>query len=147
MKHLLFALILLTSFAVRAQTPNAQTATVYFYMPHHAWTTWRFSGKVYVDEKRTAEISKNRYFVLRLPAGKHSFYVREKKFGGLELDLVAGETYYLRVNLDEGGSRIKFRGVSSVPKEEAEFLIKEIQPIKQGDIYDRTFVDMTLTSR
>jgi hypothetical protein len=71
-------------------------------MPHHSATTWRFSGKFYVDEKKTAEISKNRYFVLRLTPGKHSFYVRNKKLGGLDLVLAAGESYYLKINVDEG---------------------------------------------
>ena len=58
----------------------------------------------------------------------------------------AGETYYLRCNMDEGGYRIRFRGVSSVPKEEAEFTIKEIQPIKRKDVYDKTLVDPAIVS-
>jgi len=115
-------------------------------MPHHATTTWRLSGKFYVDDKKTAEISKNRYFVLHLPPGKHSFYVRDKKFGGLELEMKTGETYYLRCNMDEGGYRVRFRGVSAVPKEEGEFIIKQIQPIKKKDVYDKTLVDLAIVS-
>lgn len=143
---LVFAMLCTFSTVALAQSSGGQTATVYVYMPHHATTTWRFSGKFYVDEKRTVEISKNRYFVLRLPGGKHTFYVRDKKLGGLELNLTEGEHYYLKINLDEGGHRIRFRGVSSVPREEGEFIIKQIQPIKKGDIFDRTFVDQTVVS-
>ena len=143
---LVLAMLCVFASTALAQLTNAQIATVYVYMPHHATTTWRFSGKFYVDEKRTVEISKNRYFVLRLPSGKHSFYVRDKKLGGLELNLTAGETYYLKVNVDEGGYRIRFRGVSSVPKEEAEFVIRQIQPIKKGDIFDKTFGDQSVVS-
>jgi hypothetical protein len=141
------ALVLTTSLSIRTQSTPSKEATIFVYMPHHSATTWRFSGKFYVDEKKTAEISKNRYFVLHLPAGSHSFYVRDKKLGGLNLDLAEGVTYYLRINVDEGAARVKFRGVSAVPKEEGGFAVKQSQPIKRGDIYDSTFVDMTVVSR
>jgi hypothetical protein len=126
--------------------PQVDQATVIVYMPHHSTTTWRFSGKFYVDEKKTAEISKNRYFIVHLKPGTHSFFVRDKKLGGLNTALVAGETYYLRINVDEGGLRVKFRGVSEVPKDEGSFAIKQMQPIKKGDVYDPTVVDMSNVS-
>ncbi|MGI9064889.1 MAG: DUF2846 domain-containing protein [Pyrinomonadaceae bacterium] len=90
MKTLFLILVL----ACCAHAQSAETATVFVYMPHHATTTWRLSGKFYVDEKKTAEISKNRYFVLHLPPGTHSFYVRDKKFGGLDLDMKAGDAIW-----------------------------------------------------
>ncbi|GEM_PF-5817228 len=137
-------LSLLLSLGVKTQ--DAKTATLFVYMPHHSWTSWRFSGKFYVDEKKTAEISKDRYFVLHLSPGKHDFYVRDKKLGGVNINVDAGSTYYLRVNVDEGGMRVKFRGVSIVPREEGEFAIKQSQPIKKGDIYDHQLVDASISS-
>lgn len=65
--------------------PEAAKAKVFVYMPHHSVTTWRFSGKFYVDGGRAAEISKNRYFVLHLAPGSHEFYVRAKKPEGCNL--------------------------------------------------------------
>jgi hypothetical protein len=147
-KSIFALLLLLTPFVTvnAQQTQPGDTAKVFVYMPHHSATTWRFSGKFYVDDRRVAEISKNRYFLLRLAPGAHDFYVRDKKLGGLSLPVEAGVTYYLKINLDEGHARIKFRGVSIVPKEEGEFIIKEIQPIKKKDIYDKTLVDADVSS-
>lgn len=146
------ASLLLIAISLNAQQPSPPTgareqAKIVVYMPHHSATTWRFSGKFYVDEKRVVEISKNRYFVLHLDPGSHEFYVREKKLGGLDLILQAGETYYLKINLDEGGARIKFRGVSVVPSSEGEFAIKQMQPIKKADIYDKMLVDPQVVSQ
>jgi hypothetical protein len=78
--------------------------------------------------------------------GSHEFYVRDKKLGGLQLTLKPNETYYLKVNVDEGHARIKFRGVSVVPEGEGGFAIKQIQPIKKGDIYDKNLVDPNVIS-
>lgn len=139
-------LALTAGLSIDAQSPPVKDSTLFVYMPHHSATSWRFSGKFYVDDKKTTEISKNRYFVLHLALGKHSFYVRDKKLGGVELDVIEGTTYYLKINVDEGGARIKFRGVSVVPKEEGEFAIKQSQPIKKDDIYDPTLVDMKIVS-
>ena len=87
-------ILLLALTVVAALLPqSSEIATVYVYMPHHTFTSGRFSGKFYVDDKRTAEISKNRYFVLRLPPGDHSFYVRDKKLGGINSRFEAGQTY------------------------------------------------------
>lgn len=126
--------------------PDPTKAKVFVYMPHHSATTWRFSGKFYVDGLRVAEISKNRYFVLYLASGSHEFYVRDKKLGGLELTLEPSKTYYLKVNVDEGHARIKFRGVSLVPEGEGAFAIKQIQPIKTDDIYNKNLVDPDVVS-
>ncbi|MEO6051510.1 MAG: DUF2846 domain-containing protein [Pyrinomonadaceae bacterium] len=138
--------VLTVAQSIKSQLVPVEEGTIFVYMPHHTWTSGRFSGKVYVDEKKTAEISKNRYFVLHLAPGKHSFYVRDKKLGGIDIDVAKGATYYLKINVDEGGYRVKFRGVSVVPLEEGEFAIKQIQPIKKGDIYDESFVDMKVVS-
>jgi len=144
----LVVIIAITSGSSLAQsTSNDAGATVFVYMPHHSATTWRFSGKFYVDGARVAEISKNRYFVLHLKPGTHAFYVRDKKLGGIELAMVSGQTYYLKVNVDEGGLRVKFRGVSVVPEAEGAFAIKQIQPIKIGDVYDKALVDLQTVSR
>ena len=142
----LATLVLTVALSTKAQSPPVKAATIFVYMPHHSTTSWRFSGKFYLDEKKTAEISKNRYFVLHLDPGKHTFYVRDKKFGGIDLDVAEGVTYYLKINVDEGGGRIRFRGVSIVPKEEGEFVIKQIQPIRKADIYDAVAVDMKVIS-
>lgn len=62
------------------------------------------------------------------------------------MEFLSGQTYYLRVNAEEGAFRIKFRGVSAVTSEEATFIIKQIQPIKKKDIYDPAYVDMGVIS-
>lgn len=147
------ASLFLMSLSLNGQQPSQspvtaqQQAKVIVYMPHHSATTWRFSGKFYVDEKRVVEISKNRYFILRMDPGLHEFYVRDKKLGGLNLTLQPGETYYLKINLDEGHARIKFRGISVVPSGEGEFAIKQMEPIRKGDVYDKTLVDLRVVSK
>ena len=150
--RILFAMVIALSLgpvfhAHVPQEPDATKAKVFVYMPHHSATTWRFSGKFYVDGRRVAEISKNRYFVLHLAPGSHEFYVRDKKLGGLQLTLEPSETYYLKVNVDEGHARIKFRGLTVVPEGEGGFAIKQIQPIKKDDIYDKNLVDPDVVTR
>lgn len=139
-------LLLPVCFVSPTQAQSAEPAKVFVYMMGHAKTLGRFSGKVYVDNKQAAEINKNRYFLLRLPPGQHEFYIKEKKLGGVQFKAEPGETYYLKVNIDEGGYFMRFRGLSIIPKEEGEFTVKQLQPIKKGDILDKSMVDPDVVS-
>ena len=141
------ALILILALVITVQSQSSQNVTVYVYMPEHATTMGRFSGKLYVDNKAVAEINKNRYVVLHLAPGSHSFFVKDKKFGGFETEMQSDQTYYLRVRVEEGGYFMRFRGVESISKEEATFVIKQIKPIRRKDVLDTAVVDMTVVSQ
>jgi len=149
-KHVLTVSLLLLSLLPthhRTVAQSQEPAKVFVYMLGHAKTLGRFSAKVFVDNKRVAEINKNRYFLLRLPPGNHEFYIKEKKLGGVQFTVEPGETYYLKVNIDEGTYFMRFRGLSIIPKEEGEFTVKQLQPIKKNDIFDKSLVDQTVVSK
>jgi hypothetical protein len=140
------ALLLLALFACAsaqdatpAEAP-ADKATVYIYKMRHAKTLWRYAPAVYIDEKKAASLDGGRYFVAHLPPGTHTFRTKNKKDGGIELELQAGQTYYIQMTTS-GGATVGNPRLSIVPKEEGSYTVRQMKPIKSGDVADKTVVD------
>jgi hypothetical protein len=140
--RLFLTLALLVSFI--PQIPENEYATVYVFMPPHNRMMKRAAVTVFMDDKALAELEGSRYFVAHLPPGKHAFHSKDKKKGGVEIDLKAKETYYLRVEMEHTGYFIKFNGISLVPNEQGTFSIKQLQPVKQKYIKDVSLVRQTV---
>lgn len=138
------AFIIATLLTLSVQDAAPDTATVYIYKAPHARTLWRAAFPVYADEKQIATLDGGRYFIARFPPGVHTFRSKNKKQGGVEIELKAGEVYYLRMETDEGVSVGKAR-ITTVPKEQGGYDIKQMRPIKDKDIKDRGIVDVTIT--
>jgi hypothetical protein len=103
-------LIICLAFTTSAQTPI--NAIVYIYQTPHARMMKRAAPEVYCDGKLLAELDGGRYFVVSLPPGEYSFHSKNKKNGGVLLNAKAGETYYLRVEMEHTGYFLKFSGIS-----------------------------------
>jgi hypothetical protein len=131
-------LALLVSFIPKI--PENEYATVYVFMPPHNRMMKRVAVTVLMDNKALAELEGGRYFVAHLPPGKHAFHSKDKKKGGVEIDLKSGENYYLRVEMEHTGYFIKFNGISLVPNEQGTFSVKQLQPVKQKHIKDISLV-------
>jgi len=92
---LLFVLLSLsiTAFANQKNNPPKETeAVVYVYRP----SKFVGFGDVFtlkVNGEKKGKIKNGKKFILKLPSGKTKFKVRGTK---IELDLQAGQTYYLR---------------------------------------------------
>jgi len=130
MKSLLLTLL----FLLPIPSPLAQEkGTVYVYMPTHKKMLTRIAPSIYCDDVKIAEIPGGRYFKVRLEPGSHTFRSKDKKRGGVEIEVKSGETYYLRVKLDADGYFLRFDGIELVPPENGRFDVKQMKPLSSKD--------------
>ena len=96
-----------------------------------------------VDGVKLAQIDNGTWFKVRLDPGKHTFQSNDKQ-AGIELELKAGEVYYIRMELAEGFWKGKGR-LLLVPKEQGAFEIQKLKPLKKEKILDtsKVFTDDT----
>lgn len=139
MKKLLTILILCLLCLPALAQDRPQTATVYIYKTWHVNTLWRAAFAVYIDEKMSARLDRGIFLEARLPAGKHSFHSKDKKSGGVELNLEAGKVYYLRLQTDSG-TQVTHARINIPSKEESDYDIKQMKPIEKKDIKDPSTV-------
>lgn len=116
-----------------AQTKPNDKAIVYVYSYKHIKTLGRVAPPVYLDDKVLAKLDGERYFIVLVSPGTHKFNLKDKKRGGIEAEFLAGETYYIRMNMREGVT-VGPSGLVLMPKENGTFDIKEMKPIKKDDI-------------
>jgi curved DNA-binding protein CbpA len=112
-----------------AENPKA---TVFIYR------CWRLQGfgyspAIYCDEAELTRMKNGRYFAVRLDEGKHTIHSDDKRFG-LELDVTAGQCYYIRVDL------VSAR-IYKTSKQVAYEVMKHLRPIDPASVRDdRVFV-------
>lgn len=140
---LIFAFLLCSGVA-KAQMPQPvpdpdATAIVYFYSLATTVTLGQVKKPVFLDDKEIAFIRPERYFIVVLDAGKHNFRLKNKKFGGIEMNFEAGKTYYIRINWESEGT-LRPSGISKIAEESGAFDIKQLRPVDEGNIKDKTQV-------
>lgn len=139
----LFALFLFAfpvlAFSQNAQTDLSKKAVVYFYAPSAVTTIVRVEKPVFLDDKEIADIRPERYFIVLLDPGKHSFRMKNKKLGGVEMNFEAGKTYYIKVSWATGNI-VRPVGLSRVEPESGEYDIKQLDPVKESNIKAKLFV-------
>jgi len=82
-----------------------------------------------------------RFFVVKLPAGKHVFRSNDKQ-AGVEEDLKGGQTYYIRVELVPGMMKGHGRLISVAP-EQGSYEIKKLKPLDADKVKDTQRVAAT----
>ena len=92
---------------------------------------------VSLDGKPLANVRPERYFIAVIEPGKHAIHWQDKKHGGIEMDFVAGMTYYLRAGWNEGGFMIKPKGLDLVAPENGAFDVKQMRAVDAGDLKDK----------
>src|SRR5580700_2039681 len=102
-----------TGLSAIAQQPTADSpkttaakpsqASVYVYR-YKQFVGSALAPSVYCDETELARMENGRYFTVKLDPGKHSFRSNDKQ-SGTELDLKAGQEYFLRVELVAGAMK------------------------------------------
>jgi hypothetical protein len=136
MKKLLTILILcLLCLPAFAQTPHDDKATVYIYKTWHVNTLGRAAFDVFIDDKVVAKLDRGIFLEAKLAPGKHSFFTKNKRSGGVVVDTEAGKVYYLRLQTDSGVGVDNPR-INIPSKEESEFDMKQMKPIEKKDIKD-----------
>lgn len=133
-----------------AKQTNEQTAdnkvAVYVYKTPHQRTLGRVAPPVYCDEQLLAKLDGGRYFIVKLEPGTHSFRSKNKKDGGVEIELKIGQEYYLRMET-RTGVQVNAPRISVVPNEEGRYDVKQMKYVKDDDIKDRSKVVTMSTDR
>lgn len=153
MKAVAMSVALLGSFAYAQDTPATTTATtttnsaaaqdtssqatIYVYR-YKQFVGSALAPSVYCDETELARMENGRFFVVKLPAGKHVFRSNDKQ-SGVEEDLKAGETYYIRVELVPGMMKGHGRLLSIAP-EQGSYEIKKLKPLDADKVKDTQHV-------
>lgn len=99
--------------------PSSQEAVVYFVRPAimgKAVKIWAF-----VDQTVIGANKGKHYTFAKVPAGKHLFWAKAENLSALELDVEAGQTYYLKQKVKMGGlkARVKLMEIDTAEGNEA----------------------------
>lgn len=121
--------------AVTARPTNK--VIVHFYR-YKQFTGSALEPAVYCDDKVIAKMDNGAYFLAFLDPGKHVLQSNDKQ-SGIEMDMKAGEEYYVRVEIATGFWKGHGRLVM-VPKEQGSFEIKKLKPLQKKKIVDNTMV-------
>lgn len=114
------------------QTPlKDKIATVYVYR-YKQFTGSALTPSVYCDEVQVARIQNGSYFRIEVPPGRHSFRSNDKQ-AGVDVELKAGEEYYLRVELVAGMMKGHGRIVLA-QKEQGSFEVKKLRPMAESKV-------------
>lgn len=143
MKKLLPTLALLifcSSVFGQASKPDlSKKAVVYFYSLSAITTLVQVKKPVFLDDKEIADIRPERYFIVLLEPGTHTFRMKKKKLGGVEMNFEAGKTYYIRVNWATGNI-VRPVSLSRIETESGAYDIKQLEPVKAENIKEKSFV-------
>ncbi len=144
MRKMIVGLTLLLTVIIFSQPVESQTnqqdnesnkVTVYVYKTPHHRTLGRVAPPVYCDEVLLAKLDGGRYFIVKLEPGTHSFRSKNKKDGGVEIELKLGQEYFLRMET-RTGVQVNAPRISVVPNEEGRYDVKQMKYVNDGDIRD-----------
>ena len=107
-------------------------------------TVGQIKKPVFLDTKEIADIRPEKFFIAVVPPGKHVFHLKNKKFGGIEKELLAGATYYIRIDWRNNGLMIVPAGLISMPEENGQFDVKQLKPVDKSNIKDPSIVTTSL---
>lgn len=124
---------------VNQQDSESSKVTVHVYKTPHQRTLGRVAPPVYCDEQLLAKLDGGRYFIVKLDPGTHSFRSKNKKDGGVEIELKPGQEYFLRMET-RSGVQVNAPRISVVPNEEGRYDVKQMKYVNDGDIKDRSKV-------
>ncbi|HEX7722919.1 MAG TPA: DUF2846 domain-containing protein [Pyrinomonadaceae bacterium] len=116
---------------------------VYFYR-YKQFIGYRVKPSVYCDESQLARIENGRFFITKVAPGKHTFRSNDKQ-SGLELDIQAGHTYYIRVEIVDGFLK-QYGRLVLMSNEQGAYEISKLKPLSAASIKDRTRVTVDETS-
>jgi hypothetical protein len=144
-------ILCLTGLAAIAQEPTADSqktadakpskATVYVYR-YKQFVGSALAPSVYCDEVELARAENGRYFTVRLDPGKHSFRSNDKQ-SGTELDVKAGQEYFLRVEIASGFAKGHGRLVLMSPEQGGyELKSSKLKPLDSNKVVNATLVSV-----
>jgi hypothetical protein len=140
-----------TGLAAIAQEPAADSqkttdakapkVTVYVYR-YKQFVGSALAPSVYCDETELARMENGRYFTVKLDPGKHTFRSNDKQ-SGVELDMKAGQEYFLRVELVAGAMKGHGRLVLMSPEQGGyELKSSKLKPLDSNKVVNTTVVSV-----
>ena len=132
------------AFCLISASAQSQKATVYFCSLATIKIIGQVKKQVYLDDKEIADIRPARYFIALIDAGKHSFSLRNKKYGGIEMNFEAGQIYYVQMKWAAGG-KLEPAGIELVQPESGAFDIKQLKAVDEKNIKDGKTAFIKLT--
>lgn len=116
-------------------------ATVYVYR-YKQFTGSALAPSVYCDEAQLAKMENGRYFTIRIDPGKHVFHSNDKQ-AGVELDLKAGEQYFIRVEIVAGMMKGHGRMILVAPEQgKYELASSKLKPLDADKVVDSARVSV-----
>lgn len=144
--RILIATLLCTSLFAIAEEPASTQAesgqsksTLYVYR-YKQFVGKALSPSVYCDEAELARMENGRYFTVKLDPGKHSFRSNDKQ-SGVDLDMKAGQSYFMRVEIATGFMKGHGRLIL-VAGEQAGYEVKQLKPSDEGKVVDKNRVSI-----
>jgi hypothetical protein len=141
-----------TGLAAIAQEPTADSqkttdakpskATVYVYR-YKQFVGGALAPSVYCDETDLARMENGRYFTVKVDPGKHNFRSNDKQ-SGTELDVKAGQEYFLRVEIATGFMKGHGRLVLMSPEQGGyELKSSKLKPLDSNKVVNATLVSVS----
>ena len=122
-------------------TLQKDKAIVYFYR-YKQFVGNALAPSVYCDEAALARMDNGRYFTVAVDPGKHTFRSNDKQ-SGAEIDLKAGQEYFLRVEIAAGFMKGHGRLVAVVPEQARyELKAKGLKPLDAEMVTDKARVSI-----
>jgi Protein of unknown function (DUF2846) len=127
----------------KPQIADAQTskATVYVYR-YKQFVGSALAPSIYCDGAELARMENGRYFTANLEPGKHTFTSNDKQ-SGIDLDLKAGDEYFMRVELAAGFAKGHGRLVL-VAREQGAYELKSdrLKPLDANKVANKDVVSL-----
>lgn len=116
---------------------GATHALVYVYR-HKQFAGSGLEPSVYLDETQVARMDNGRFFVIKVAPGKHTIRSNDKQ-SGIEMELVAGKSYYVRIEIATGFWKGHGRLLLMQP-EQATYEVKKLEPLGKDKIVNKEMV-------
>ena len=121
---------------------SAQTATVYIYR-YKQFVGSALAPSVYCDDVELARADNGRYFTASIDAGKHSFRSNDRQ-SGVDMDLKAGQSYFIRVEIAAGVMKGHGRLVlTSAEQGSYELKSDKLKPLDASKVKDQARVSVS----
>ena len=140
-----------TGLSAIAQQPTADSQKTTVAKPSktsvYVYRYKQFAGSalapsVFCDEIELARMENGRYFTVKLDPGKHTFRSNDKQ-SGTELDMKAGQEYFLRVEIATGFAKGHGRLILMSPEQGGyELKSSKLKPLDSNKVVNATLVSV-----
>jgi hypothetical protein len=121
---------------VQPSAEKDQKATVYVYR-YKQFVGSGLSPSVYCDDVQLARMENGRYFSVAVDPGKHLFRSNDTQ-SGIELDVKAGQQYFIRLEIAAGMMKGHGRLILTAPEQARyELQSNKLKPLDAGKVVDK----------